>query len=131
MRNEEQKEKHKLYMRKYRTKNKDKINTQRRERHKANPYKTRELDRARYYRDPLARKLIKYKITKEQFLQMIDKQNNCCAIYKKEMTIVNIDHCHTTGNVRGLLCTACNTGIGKLKDDVTILGNAIIYLTQV
>lgn len=36
--------------------------------------------------------------------------------------------CHTTGKVRGLLCTTCNKGIGLLKDDFNILQSAIEYL---
>ena len=39
-----------------------------------------------------------------------------------------MDHDHGTGEVRGLLCITCNTGIGSLKDDVTLLQNAIEYL---
>jgi hypothetical protein len=39
-----------------------------------------------------------------------------------------VDHCHRTGAVRGLLCQACNTGIGLLKDDPALLLRAIEYL---
>jgi hypothetical protein len=39
-----------------------------------------------------------------------------------------IDHDHLTGEFRGLLCTACNTAIGKFKDDPEILAAAIRYL---
>jgi len=41
-----------------------------------------------------------------------------------------LDHNHTTGQVRGLLCHPCNSGIGKLKDDVNLLQKAIHYLQQ-
>ena len=39
-----------------------------------------------------------------------------------------IDHCHTTLNVRGILCSKCNTGLGMFNDNVDALVNAIKYL---
>ena len=42
----------------------------------------------------------------------------------------NVDHCHHTGKVRGVLCWDCNTGIGKLKDDASLLRRAIQWLEQ-
>jgi hypothetical protein len=41
-----------------------------------------------------------------------------------------VDHCHTTGQVRGLLCHQCNTALGLFKDKTTSLQNAIAYLAQ-
>ena len=130
MRSEEQKKKHTEYMREYRRDNSDKINAQVRQRRKDNIERYREYDRKRYAKDPLGRKLERYKISKEQYLQMELDQNNKCSICEKEMNVVNIDHCHETEEVRGLLCTACNTGIGKLKDDINILESAIKYLSS-
>lgn len=43
---------------------------------------------------------------------------------------LSIDHCHTTGKVRGLLCRQCNIALGKFKEDVTILQSAIAYLKK-
>ena len=42
----------------------------------------------------------------------------------------NVDHCHKTGAVRGVLCWECNVGIGKLKDDPNLLRRAIQWLEQ-
>lgn len=39
-----------------------------------------------------------------------------------------MDHDHTTGKIRGLLCFGCNTGLGKFKDSIVILNKAINYL---
>lgn len=41
---------------------------------------------------------------------------------------VVLDHDHSNGRVRGWICDSCNTGIGRFKDDVALLENAIIYL---
>lgn len=43
-------------------------------------------------------------------------------------TAVHVDHCHQTGKIRGLLCHDCNTGIGKFKDNPSLLWKAIAYL---
>jgi hypothetical protein len=42
-----------------------------------------------------------------------------------------IDHCHTTGKVRGLLCHACNRALGNFGDNIANLEQAIIYLSKV
>lgn len=39
-----------------------------------------------------------------------------------------IDHCHKTGEVRGVLCSGCNLGLGHFTDSITKLQNAIKYL---
>jgi hypothetical protein len=67
---------------------------------------------------------------------MLLKQNDCCAIckrHKSEVTVKRknhlcVDHNHSTGKIRGLLCDKCNRGIGLLCDDIDILKNAIEYL---
>lgn len=41
-----------------------------------------------------------------------------------------IDHCHETGAFRGVICRACNSGIGHLKDDPEIVRNALHYLSN-
>jgi hypothetical protein len=44
------------------------------------------------------------------------------------LDVVAIDHDHVTGNIRGLLCNACNKGLGLFNDDITKLINAIKWL---
>jgi len=41
---------------------------------------------------------------------------------------VVLDHDHTTGHIRGWICESCNTGIGRFKDDIDILKNAINFI---
>lgn len=76
----------------------------------------------------------KYGITKEQYLQMVEDQEGLCAICRKpydwENSALYIDHCHTTGKVRGLLCRTCNKGLGYFHDDVAVLARAIEYLKK-
>lgn len=74
-----------------------------------------------------------YGITYEDKLAMIKNQGFKCGICKTELSYDNkaaVDHCHTSGKVRGILCRACNTGIGQLQDSVEILQAAIQYLEQ-
>ncbi len=80
----------------------------------------------------------KYGLTKEEYNELLKKQKSVCAICGKvdnrimKGTVVklNVDHCHKTGKVRGLLCNRCNSGLGLLKDDINLLNKAILYLKQ-
>jgi hypothetical protein len=72
----------------------------------------------------------KYGISLEDKKQMLVKQSNKCQICNTELQLKQavVDHCHTHGNVRGLLCNSCNSLLGFSKDNVTTLKNAIKYL---
>jgi hypothetical protein len=80
------------------------------------------------------RKLRRYGLTFEQYDQMYVDQNGLCAICEtplvKHCRGTNIDHNHLTGENRGLLCDACNWGLGHFKEDVKILQRSIEYLTK-
>lgn len=80
-------------------------------------------------------------ITIEEYKQMHGEQDGKCAICLQEETArhpsdqnrikrLAVDHCHTTGQVRGLLCDNCNRGIGLFKEDETRLTRAINYLNE-
>jgi hypothetical protein len=49
-------------------------------------------------------------------------------LYSKRYKRFAVDHCHTSGKIRGLLCTNCNTAIGLLKDDPNALQRAIDWV---
>ncbi len=72
-------------------------------------------------------------ITLEQEATLLAAQDNRCAICgitRDEFgRTFDVDHCHDTGRIRGLLCNSCNLGIGKLKDSPALLARAIAYLT--
>lgn len=72
----------------------------------------------------------RFGITVEEFEAMLLAQNNLCKICKRESLEkrLAVDHCHTTGKVRGLLCTRCNLGIGYFQDDPNLLIEAVAYL---
>ena len=102
--------------------------------------KQREKQRHRYANDKDFRMkkreegwLRLYKITKEDYYSLYEQQKGCCAICYhtlEELGIefFNIDHCHKTGSVRGLLCQPCNFLLGIAKDDAAILSQAAVYL---
>ena len=70
-----------------------------------------------------------YGITREEYLMMLNKQNNSCAIcFVKFSSKPDIDHDHKTNKVRGILHRKCNQGIGLLQDSPAILMSAAIYL---
>lgn len=76
--------------------------------------------------------LKKYNLTLEDYNKLWDSQEHCCKICKaKENTPGKgfaVDHCHTTGKVRGILCDRCNLLLGKAHDDCTLLEEVINYL---
>jgi hypothetical protein len=72
-----------------------------------------------------------YSITPEAVDSMLKEQGSGCAICGTRdfgPRGSNIDHCHETGKVRGLLCINCNQALGKFKDDTSLLKKAIEYL---
>lgn len=61
------------------------------------------------------RRFKSYGLKEEQFNEMLKEQNNSCGICKKQLKQPCIDHCHTTNEVRGLLCHRCNLLIGQVE----------------
>lgn len=76
----------------------------------------------------LYQKKNKYGLLEEEYYNLFSKQNNKCAICGKEfndVNIANVDHSHTTNEVRELLCRDCNFILGFAHDNLLILKNAI------
>lgn len=71
-----------------------------------------------------------YGLNRDNFTTLLNHQNNSCAICLESFfkTVPHIDHNHLTGEVRGLLCVSCNTSLGRFKDSIPVLQNAITYL---
>ena len=77
----------------------------------------------------------KYKLEYETYLKMIENQNNLCYICNSPpkdpiLSPLHIDHCHTTGKIRGLLCGKCNKGIGMFNDNINLFEKVIEYLKK-
>ena len=77
-----------------------------------------------------------YGITLVDYYDMYEDQQGLCKICQTEgFTMAKhhklklvVDHCHTTGVVRGLLCHNCNRALGLLHDDIDCLDRAKEYL---
>lgn len=82
----------------------------------------------------------KYGVTPAWVAQTLDAQGGVCGICQRGQRAVNgstgklfdmnVDHCHTTGKVRGLLCHNCNRALGMFDDSPDILRRALAYLEK-
>lgn len=68
----------------------------------------------------------------EDYTSMFEAQGGRCAICGDPpgRMALAVDHNHDTGQIRGLLCSACNTGIGGLKDRLETVLAAAEYLRR-
>jgi len=113
--------------------------------HGSNADNTREL-RAAYMREYRKRRprnvrntelKKQYGISLDQWEAMHSAQGGVCAICGElqvdsgfRYANLAVDHCHVTGKVRGLLCNACNRGLGFFKDRPDLVENAVSYLLK-
>lgn len=71
----------------------------------------------------------KYGVDLERYAALFLKQGGRCAICgKSQARAFDVDHCHGTGRVRGLLCTSCNRMLGHAGDSVATLRAGVAYL---
>lgn len=109
-------------------------------------WRERNQDRRRLYNRKRqideAAKLADYKLRKTRGIslaehaELLDLQGGVCAICRRPETaarggrvrLIAVDHDHATGQVRGLLCNACNTALGLFGDDTEVMSAAIEYL---
>ena len=83
--------------------------------------------RKSYYRKTM--RYARYGVTREWFDARFTGKCEICR-GPVEHGSVNIDHCHTSGKARGLLCHLCNKGLGAFKDDPQLLQTAANYLEK-
>ena len=94
--------------------------------------KKRRLEKPANFRN---RMLIRtYGITLEQYADMFQSQGLRCAICNTEdpgkKGVFPVDHDHNSGKIRGILCTNCNTGLGRFKDNIAFLESVSAYLRR-
>jgi hypothetical protein len=70
----------------------------------------------------------KYGLSVEEYWDLYNLQRGRCKICRKHEDVLRVDHCHSTGRVRGLLCNLCNVGLGAFSDDVDRMSQAMVYL---
>ena len=93
---------------------------------KDNPQKARRTDHS--YRTQK-----KYGISRDQYEKLMERHQDGCALCGAKTANgktqhLNVDHNHNTNAVRGLLCTRCNTVLGLVKEDMSLLSRMIQYL---
>lgn len=118
------KEKIKRQQAEYSDNNREKISRRRAEWRAANKEKIKSYHLRRFYG-----------LTLQAFDDMLDAQHGECALCFVKMELggyskdsVCVDHDHETGDVRALLCKACNTALGGFDDNPTVLRRAADYL---
>ena len=88
-------------------------------------------NKAKHYGYDIKRK---YGITLAEYEALLKSQNEKCAICDKHIsefkTRFHVDHCHTSGKVRSLLCVNCNHGIGAFFEDLKLLEKAAEYIKK-
>lgn len=120
-------------------KRREKILKAKKEQYKADPKKAIERSLRWQKNNPEKKRVsvIKslYGITEDEYREFLDETMGVCPICKEEFdddlgNMACIDHNHKTGGVRGIICRNCNLMLGRLKDDVGLLLNAITYLKK-
>lgn len=75
----------------------------------------------------------KYGIDQQEFNRMLKNQGKKCRIClrnPKDKETFHVDHDHDTGEIRGILCSGCNRGLGLLRDNEEIVASALKYLRK-
>lgn len=94
---------------------------------RARAWRERNADRVREYRREQTLRNA-YGIGVADYERMYSEQAGRCAICGEPHNRLDVDHCHATGTVRGLLCRLCNQGLGNFMDRSDLLDSAKLYL---
>ena len=105
----------------------------------ANPERVNATQRARRAKPEVKRRARaehlrrKYGITVEQYDEMLEAQGGGCCICgrpPREDISLHVDHDHSTGEIRGILCFRCNNALADFQDDQQLLAKAAAYLDR-
>jgi hypothetical protein len=69
-----------------------------------------------------------YGLSLEDFENILELQDGVCRICKRPDRRLCVDHDHTTGKVRGILCATCNKGLGLFQDNENLMKEAAKYI---
>ncbi len=81
----------------------------------------------------------RFRMSEDTYDELLASQEGTCAICDRpervranngEVRRLAVDHCHASGNIRGLLCQSCNVALGKLEDSPNLLRKAADYLER-
>ncbi len=76
----------------------------------------------------------KFGMTLEEYSTLLEQQNHQCAVCSTPRSLLkrdlSVDHNHSTGKIRGLLCDNCNIALGHLKEDIQRMNNMIQYVEK-
>ena len=112
--------------------NKEKYKARQKEYYQANKEKYKAYSEANKEKIEEYRLNNKFGITQDEYDLNLELQDHACKICKVDASEftkkLHVDHCHTTGELRGLLCPSCNVGLGHFRDDIELLEDAIDYV---
>ncbi|KKL86958.1 hypothetical protein LCGC14_1939530 [marine sediment metagenome] len=118
----------------YLLKNRIKLNKQQNARYHKRYQSDAEYRKARRLRGRASRFGMSVDDYVEMYDSLIKKQNGCCAICGRHQAglgkAFDVDHCHKTMKIRGLLCNACNTALGSMGDEPVRLRRAADYIEE-
>lgn len=131
-----------ITVKKYVDKNRDKLNANRRADYAANPKRYNAISAQSRLRNPNTERnghlRRNFNITLVEYNVMLEAQTGLCAICKeketthshkgKEPQYLAVDHNHTTGKIRGLLCFKCNTTLHYFEKNKEVIINIENYL---
>ena len=72
----------------------------------------------------------KYGITLDEYTAMYEVHGGKCAMCERGFAVLDVDHDHKTGRVRGLLCRGCNTLLGHVEKRAGLIERAKEYLVR-
>lgn len=118
------------YMEKYRAEHPERVKASVEGWRRRNPQAKKNSAKATWYRTTFG-------LTISEVETLIARQRGVCAICGNAETLIGtggkvrelcIDHCHATGTIRGMLCSACNGMLGYARDNLATLRAAAVYL---
>lgn len=125
----------KTFAKEWRTKNHERAKQQTREWKQRNPERAKEWKRLNPLKVKGSQLKHAYGITLEEYQAMLRSQHHKCAACDVDLTQmptnqIHIDHCHTTGAIRGILCGSCNRALGLMRDNPVRLRKLADYVER-